>query len=254
MTKPAQHDQSRPPRRPHRGHQEGALRRPRPALRRGRRRGPPRRRGRPSDRPLRRPGAALGRVLDGHRPEHGRHQAGGAEAVRRRRATPSDLDPSQGFSRFTPRARNVVVAAQNEARAAGNDEIRPETPGAGAAERAGRRSPRKAIVAQGVALDDRAGAATATLPPPADRGARRSSRTTPARRRRWSSRSARRCGWATTTSAPSTSCSRCWSSRTAPACSPASASTRRPPRPTSARHWPPRSPRGRWADAGPTPQ
>jgi ClpA/ClpB-like protein len=30
------------------------------------------------------------------------------------------------FSRFTPRARNVVVAAQNEARAAGNVEIRPE--------------------------------------------------------------------------------------------------------------------------------
>src|SRR5436853_3261091 len=39
---------------------------------------------------------------------------------------PSDLDPNQGFSRFTPRARNVVMAAQNEARAAGNDEICPE--------------------------------------------------------------------------------------------------------------------------------
>jgi hypothetical protein len=39
---------------------------------------------------------------------------------------PSDLDPSQGFSRFTERARNVVMAAQNEARAAGNDEIFPE--------------------------------------------------------------------------------------------------------------------------------
>jgi hypothetical protein len=35
----------------------------------------------------------------------------------------SDLDPSQGFSRFTPRARNVVVTAQNEARARGNAEI-----------------------------------------------------------------------------------------------------------------------------------
>src|SRR5437773_5249351 len=33
---------------------------------------------------------------------------------------PADLDPSQGFSRFTMRARNVVMAAQNEARAAGN--------------------------------------------------------------------------------------------------------------------------------------
>src|ERR687895_115417 len=29
---------------------------------------------------------------------------------------PSDLDPSQGFSRFTEQARNVVMAAQNEAR------------------------------------------------------------------------------------------------------------------------------------------
>src|SRR6187401_1665674 len=27
----------------------------------------------------------------------------------------NDLDPSQGFTRFTPRARNVVMAAQNEA-------------------------------------------------------------------------------------------------------------------------------------------
>ncbi|WNI25771.1 Clp protease N-terminal domain-containing protein [Streptomyces sp. ITFR-16] len=35
----------------------------------------------------------------------------------------SDLDPSQGFGRFTPRAKNVVMAAQNEARAAGNTEI-----------------------------------------------------------------------------------------------------------------------------------
>jgi len=36
---------------------------------------------------------------------------------------PDALDPSQGFSRFTPRARNVVVAAQNEARAASNTTI-----------------------------------------------------------------------------------------------------------------------------------
>ena len=37
--------------------------------------------------------------------------------------TPSDMDPSAGFAKFTPRARNVVVAAQNEARAARNAEI-----------------------------------------------------------------------------------------------------------------------------------
>ena len=38
---------------------------------------------------------------------------------------PSALDASGGFARFTPRARNVVIAAQNEARDAGNDTIRP---------------------------------------------------------------------------------------------------------------------------------
>jgi ATP-dependent Clp protease ATP-binding subunit ClpA len=35
-------------------------------------------------------------------------------------------EPVQDFTRFTPRARNVVVAAQNETRAASNAEIRPE--------------------------------------------------------------------------------------------------------------------------------
>ncbi len=42
--------------------------------------------------------------------------------------TPTDtaaLDPSAGFSRFTERARNVVVQAQNKAHAAGNAEIVP---------------------------------------------------------------------------------------------------------------------------------
>ncbi|AQT80600.1 hypothetical protein B1R94_17020 [Mycolicibacterium litorale] len=34
-----------------------------------------------------------------------------------------DLDPGQGFSRFTPRARNAVVVAQNTAHEAGNAEI-----------------------------------------------------------------------------------------------------------------------------------
>src|SRR5437899_2438823 len=36
-----------------------------------------------------------------------------------------DLDPDEGFRRFTLRARNAVMAAQEEARAAGNDEIEP---------------------------------------------------------------------------------------------------------------------------------
>jgi hypothetical protein len=79
---------------------------------------------------------------------------------------PSDLDPSQGFSRFTTRARNVVMVAQNEARAAGNAEICPEhlvlgllsEPDALAA---------RSIVAQGVALETVRRVATATLPPAA---------------------------------------------------------------------------------------
>ncbi|NNH75576.1 ATP-dependent Clp protease ATP-binding subunit [Nocardia uniformis] len=33
------------------------------------------------------------------------------------------MDPNAGFAKFTPRARNVVVAAQEEARTAGNAEI-----------------------------------------------------------------------------------------------------------------------------------
>jgi hypothetical protein len=79
----------------------------------------------------------------------------------------SDLDPSQGFSRFTPRARNVVMAAQNEARAASNDEIRPEhlllglltePDGLGA----------RAIIAQSVSLETCRQTMTATLPPAAD--------------------------------------------------------------------------------------
>ena len=82
-------------------------------------------------------------------------------------AEPLDLDPSQGFSRFTPRARNVVVAAQNEARAAANAEIGPahlvlgllaEPQGLGA----------RAVSAQGVSPKAVRQAATAVLPPAAD--------------------------------------------------------------------------------------
>jgi len=38
----------------------------------------------------------------------------------------NDLDPAQGFARFTPRARAAVVAAQNTAHKAGNAEITPD--------------------------------------------------------------------------------------------------------------------------------
>jgi hypothetical protein len=78
-----------------------------------------------------------------------------------------DLDPSQGFSRFTERARNAIMAAQNEAQAARNTEIGvshlvlgllSEPEGLGAS----------AIVEQGVTLDAVRQVATATLSPPAD--------------------------------------------------------------------------------------
>ncbi|MFC9751523.1 Clp protease N-terminal domain-containing protein [Streptomyces sp. NPDC056921] len=78
----------------------------------------------------------------------------------------SDLDPSQGFSRFTPRAKNVVMAAQNEARTARNDEVGTthlvlgllsEPEGLAAA----------FVKAQGISLQDVRRAATEVLPPAA---------------------------------------------------------------------------------------
>jgi hypothetical protein len=76
----------------------------------------------------------------------------------------TDLDADGGFSRFTPRARNVVVVAHNEAHRAGQAEILPahlvlgllSEPDAIAA---------RAISGVGVAFDDVRRAATATLPP-----------------------------------------------------------------------------------------
>ncbi|MBP8532327.1 Clp protease N-terminal domain-containing protein [Streptomyces sp. MK37H] len=80
---------------------------------------------------------------------------------------PSDLDPSQGFGRFTPRARNAVVAATNEARAASNDEVRPEHLALGLLhEPEGLAA--KAILAQGVLLDTVRQAAAEALPPAAE--------------------------------------------------------------------------------------
>lgn len=77
------------------------------------------------------------------------------------------LDASQGFSRFTNRARKVVVTAQEEARARSNGQIcvghlvlglvaDPAALGA------------RAIVAQGVSLDAVRQTATATLPAAVD--------------------------------------------------------------------------------------
>jgi len=77
------------------------------------------------------------------------------------------LDPNAGFSRFTLRARNVVVAAQNEARTHGHDRITVGHLVLGLlAEPQGLAA--RAIVAQGIALDRVREVATATLGPAAD--------------------------------------------------------------------------------------
>ncbi|MFJ7249169.1 Clp protease N-terminal domain-containing protein [Kitasatospora sp. NPDC098652] len=74
-----------------------------------------------------------------------------------------DLDPSQGFSRFTPRARKVVVASQEEARRANNPEIGPEHILLGLlAEPEG--IGLKALLAQGVTPEAVRTATTAVLP------------------------------------------------------------------------------------------
>ncbi|MFJ3913197.1 Clp protease N-terminal domain-containing protein [Streptomyces vinaceus] len=76
------------------------------------------------------------------------------------------MDPSQGFGRFTPRARNVVVTAQNEARSGGHTEIRTEHLVLGLlAEPEGLAA--LALRAQHVSEQDVRAAATAALPPAA---------------------------------------------------------------------------------------
>ncbi|MFF5564804.1 Clp protease N-terminal domain-containing protein [Streptomyces sp. NPDC012623] len=74
-----------------------------------------------------------------------------------------DLDASQGFSRFTDRARNVVVASQIEARAAGNAEIRPEHLVLGLLSEPNGLGAR-AVADQGVTPEALREAVTATLP------------------------------------------------------------------------------------------
>src|SRR5919202_900962 len=92
-------------------------------------------------------------------------QAAQKRFVQRPRATDAAaMDPSAGFSRFTPRARNVVVAAQNEARARRDQQIRVEHLVLGLlAEPEGLAA--RAIVAQGVSPDRVREVAMATLGP-----------------------------------------------------------------------------------------
>ncbi|TYB46867.1 Clp protease N-terminal domain-containing protein [Actinomadura chibensis] len=79
----------------------------------------------------------------------------------------SDLDPSQGFSRYTARAREVVMGSMNEARAAGNALITPAHLVLALLAHPTAVGP-KAITAQGVLLDTVRQVATAALPPGAE--------------------------------------------------------------------------------------
>ncbi|GGL89192.1 hypothetical protein GCM10010129_36270 [Streptomyces fumigatiscleroticus] len=79
----------------------------------------------------------------------------------------ADLDPNQGFSRYTPRARSVVMAAHSAAKAAANSEITPEHLVLGLlAEPEGFAA--KALAEQGASSDAVVAAATAALPPAAE--------------------------------------------------------------------------------------
>ena len=80
---------------------------------------------------------------------------------------PAEMDPAEGFARFTPRAKNVIAVAHNEAKAAGSAVVTPahlvlgllgeSTAFAG-----------KAIAELGVPLESVREAASAALPPPSD--------------------------------------------------------------------------------------
>src|SRR5215212_4528663 len=58
--------------------------------------------------------------------EIGRSMGVSKQAAQKRFVAKPDLDPSQGFHRFSDAARSVVVASMNEATATGSPEIRPE--------------------------------------------------------------------------------------------------------------------------------
>ncbi|GAA4565169.1 Clp protease N-terminal domain-containing protein [Micromonospora coerulea] len=103
--------------------------------------------------------------------EIGRSMGVTKQAAQKRSAakaeTAAALDPNAGFGRFTPRARNVVVTSQNEARAAGNAEIGPEHLALGLlAEPDGLAA--RVITARGVPLERLRETVTAALPAAAD--------------------------------------------------------------------------------------
>ncbi|GGZ85525.1 Clp protease N-terminal domain-containing protein [Streptomyces echinoruber] len=79
----------------------------------------------------------------------------------------TELDPSQGFSRYTLRARNVVMAAHNEARAARHAEVLPEHLVLGLLAESEALAA-QALAEQGVSPDAGRAAVAAVLPPPAE--------------------------------------------------------------------------------------
>jgi hypothetical protein len=88
------------------------------------------------------------------------------QAVQKRfvaKAGEGDLDPQQGFNRYTPRARNVVIASQNEAKAGGHGTIGTPHLVLGLLQEPDGLAAR-AIRAQGVLLDTVRQEATAALP------------------------------------------------------------------------------------------
>ncbi len=80
---------------------------------------------------------------------------------------PAAMDPNAGFARFTPRAREVVMASQEQARQAGNAEIQPEHLVLGLLTQPESLAAH-AIVTNGIALDAVRKVATAALPPAAE--------------------------------------------------------------------------------------
>ncbi|MFI9642075.1 Clp protease N-terminal domain-containing protein [Micromonospora sp. NPDC051925] len=99
--------------------------------------------------------------------EIGKSMGVSKQAAQKRSATKADaaaaMDPNAGFSRFTPRARNVVIVSQEEARGTGHAEIRPEHLLLGLlAEPEGLAA--RALVAEGLSPAAVREAATAALP------------------------------------------------------------------------------------------
>jgi hypothetical protein len=90
-------------------------------------------------------------------------QAAQKRFVARSASPPAPLDPSQGFSRFSTEARAVVVTAQERSRQAGNDTVGMAHLVLGLVAHADNAAAR-AVVAQGVSLEEVERVASATLP------------------------------------------------------------------------------------------